>query len=103
MHPGILFADIGQFKEIGIETGFTQGVAKKRLMGSRGAGRHHHPIQTVFIDGSLDFLLAGVGTGVFIADGQNHLGQCGGIFPNRLGIYNTCNVRSTVADKNTDS
>ena len=55
MHPGILFADIGQFKEIGIETGFTQGVAEKRLMGSRGAGCHNHPIKSMIFDGRGQF------------------------------------------------
>ena len=66
VHPGTLVADVGHLKQIGIEAGLCHRVAEQRLMGSRGAGGHHHPIQIVFSDLLLDPILGIVGAGVKI-------------------------------------
>jgi hypothetical protein len=54
VYPGALVPDIGQLEKIGIEVGLIDGALEERLMGPWRAGRHHHPVQVVFLDGLFD-------------------------------------------------
>ena len=63
VHPGVLVADIGHLEEVLVEPGVDQGLPEQGLVGDGRAGRHHHPVELLFLDdlghGHLGILGAG--------------------------------------------
>ena len=50
MHPGILIADVGHFKQVFVQAAAFHGILENRFMGLGTAGRNNHSIQAVFFD-----------------------------------------------------
>ncbi len=75
--PGTLVPDVGQFEQVGIQSRLAQGFAEKGLVGPRGAGGDHHPVQPVLLDPLLDFGKTRVRTGVHGVRGDDHVGIAG--------------------------
>ena len=103
VHPGALVADVGHLKQVGIEAGLGQRVAEQRLVRSRGAGGHHHPIQMVFGDLLLDPILGIVGAGIKIVLRVHDVGQGLGIFHDIRDIDHAGDIGPAVADKDSDA
>jgi hypothetical protein len=57
VHPAALISNVGHLKETLVETGFPQGLLKKRLMGAGAAGGYHDPVEVVFPDEVLNVFL----------------------------------------------
>ena len=103
VHPGTLVADIGHLKQVGIESGFGQRIAEQRLVGSRCAGGHYHPIQIVFGDLLLDPILSIVGAGIKIVLRVHNVRQCFRIFHDVRDINHAGDIGAAVADENPDA
>ena len=103
MNPGILFANVGQFKKIWIEPCVTQRVSEQRLMGSRCAGGHHHAIEAVLFDGGLNFLELIGGAGKHAIGGIGYIGQRVCILGDGRDVNHTGNIDAAMTDKDADA
>ena len=103
MNPGILFANVGQFKKIWIEPCFTQRISEQRLMGSRCAGCHHHAIEVMLFNCGLDFLQLIGGTGKHTIGGIGHMGKGARVLGDRRDVNHTGNIDAAMTDKDTDA
>jgi len=103
VHPGILFADVGQFEKIRVQTGLTHGVPEQRLMRPRSAGSHHDPVQLLFVDNPLDFLLLIRGTRKHAVARVLHSRQRLCVGRHLLDVHHPRDVDAAMADENADS
>ena len=55
--PGALLPDVGELKQVWVQTGLLNGFLEKRLVGARGAGAYHDPVDLLLLDHLLDDLL----------------------------------------------
>ena len=103
MNPGALVTDIGHLKEIGIESHFTDRVSKKRLMGPRCAGGHHDTVQVEFLHPLLDQFQGVCRTGVDRIFSMDHSWKGFCKFNDFFHIHGSSDIRSTTADKGSNS
>jgi len=103
MHPGAVFPDVGHFKQVRVKTGFLAGVAEGGFVETRGARRHHHPIQLMLYNILLQEGLPGVGAHIAIIFCYHHAGKGGGIFRHRFTVHGACDIEPAVADIHADS
>jgi len=68
-------ADVGHLEKVAVQTRPFAGVAKGKFVHVRGAGRHYHPRQPVFLDVFLYHLLPRVGAHKFVGRGNHHIGM----------------------------
>jgi len=71
-------------------------------MGSRGAGGHNDPVQTVFFDHLFHFILGILGTGEHILFHKGHMGKGPGIGRHLGHIDDAADIGAAVADKDPD-
>ena len=74
VYPGALVADVRHFQQVGVQRGVAEGIAEDGLVGSRGAGGDHDPIETMLGDRLLELLLAVVRAGIDVVLGEGHVG-----------------------------
>jgi hypothetical protein len=99
VHPGVLVADVGHIKEIGVEAHLLDGLLEHGHVGPGAAGGHHHPVELVFGDGRQDLVLGVGGTGEQVLVGQDHPRQGGDIFGEGRDVDDPADVDAAVADK----
>src|SRR4030042_293912 len=75
MNPAALFAYIGHFKKILVQTCRTESIAESTLMHVRAAGSYNNPVKLVIPYILADHLLPGIGTHIFIGPCQGNIGQ----------------------------
>ena len=73
MHPGTVFANIGHFKEIGIDTRGFRGIFKCLEMQFGGAGGDNNAVQLFFPDRLAYGLLTGFTAAVFVGIHIRHI------------------------------
>ena len=71
-------------------------------MGSRRAGCHHHPIEVVRTNCTLNFLQLIRGAGKHTIGRIGHIGKRAHIIGNRFNVDGPGDVDSAMADKNAD-
>ena len=72
-------------------------------MGSRGAGRHHHPVEFPFFYHLKHLFLGVLRAGIEIVFHVGYIGQGAGIVSHRHNIYHPGDVNPAMADKDTDT
>ena len=103
VHPGVLVADIGHFKEILVQTRVDQGLPEQGLVGDGGASRHHHPVKVVFLDDFGHIDLGVLGAGEQVVFHVRHVGQRPGIFRQLRHADDAADVDAAVADEHPDA
>ena len=103
MDPGALITDIGHFKEVLVQAGFSDGLLEQRLMGSRGARGHYHPIQIMFLYHFLYLLLGVLGASIEIIPGVNHVREALGILNNLGHSHISTDIDPTLANEHSYS
>jgi hypothetical protein len=53
-----VFPDVGDFQEVGVESGFGKNIPEGQFMHHRGAGRDDDPVEVLFLDVFHDQFLA---------------------------------------------
>ena len=102
MDPGTLVADIGHLKEVGIEARVAHGFLEKRFVGAGRTGRHHHPVEALFLDNLGHFILGVLGAAEKVFFHVCHIGQAFGVFSDGGHISHAADVDAAVAHKYAD-
>ncbi len=102
MHPGTMLTYVGHFKKVGIETCALARSPKGRLVKSRRARGHDHPVQLVLPYVRFDLLLPGLRAGVKRILCEYNPGQIFSIFGYYLAVDRAADVFSAMANINTD-
>ena len=76
---------------------------KRGLVGARGAGGHHHPVQVVFLYNARQLVLGVLGTGEQVLLNIGHVGQALGVFRHLWAVDHAGDVGAAVADENPDA
>ncbi len=103
MHPGILIADVGHFKEILVEADLEQGFSKQIFVGVWGTGGNQHAVDTLFLDDFRHMHLSVLGASKEVVLYMHHIWQSSGVFSNRGHVHNAANIDAAVANENTDT
>jgi len=101
MAPGTLLTNIGQFKKKFIQSYFSDGILKKRPMGSGRTGGNYDSVQSFFINKISDFLLTIRSAGVDNSFSMCHPRCACNFICHLLYINGTGNVSSAVTDNYT--
>src|SRR6185369_2589529 len=97
--PGAVLADVGHLAQERIEAGRFDGFADGFLMHARAAGGDDDMGEFLLLDGFLEQVLAGIGTHVFVFDGEGDAGEPA-YFPGyALDVDGTGDVLAAVADE----
>ncbi len=75
--PGVLVAQVSDFHQVFVQARLADGFLKQPLMGPGRAGAHHHPIEILQPDLSLDMLQRFAAAAVADGFGHRYLGQIG--------------------------
>ena len=101
-HPGNLLPYGSHLEKIGIEPGPLASALKGLLVQPRGAGCHHHPVQTVLFDVRFDHLLARVRTHKLVIPGHYHIGQLAGKIRHLGHTHPVGNIDTAMANVKSD-
>ncbi len=102
MHPGTLFADVGDIEKIGIDPFRREERSESGLVHPGGAGGNDDPIQRKFPDILFDEVLSRIRAEVAIIPGYLDPRQDAGKTDKFFAIHGCGDVRATMTNVNAD-
>jgi hypothetical protein len=103
VHPGVLVPDIGHLKEVLVQAGLPDGLLEQGLMGPGEQEATTTRLRLCSSDHLLHLVLGVLGAGEQVVLHMDHIGQGGGIFPDRRDIGHPADIDAAVADKDPDA
>ena len=100
VHPGILLAQVGHLKEVGVQPRLAECILEQRLVSARRARGHHHAVQPILLDPLPDALLRVLGAGVEIVLGVGYSGQGPGVLHHLGHVHHRADVDAAMTDEN---
>ena len=103
VNPRALFADVGDFHHVGVETGLFRRLAEGGLVHPGRAGADDHAAQVVFLDCVPDHILTRLGAHILIVCGEYHAGLFAKGLGHGLYIHRGGDVGTAPTDEYADS
>lgn len=100
MHPGALFADVGDLAQVWVQARFGAGLAECRLVHTGTASGYHHPVESFFTDGVLDQGLPGIRTHVLVVHAHFHPVHLGDLGRHFFAIDRRADILAAMAYEN---